>query len=799
MQNSIYQYLENINIKDVIKISSSFNSCLLENNQNQLEDFCDFFKSSKKLLLMNGFSGVGKTELTDFILSYVKEDVFVLKYNCLENTILDDMLLSFFETFRRYTIQGKFTPPRLKVENFTQKINSYFNSISQPVIVVLNSFDMILKENKQDVLNFIKHIKNLPNVKIIITSRTYNYEDFDGIDYSTLTLLAFSKPIFEKFLKDNDIKNIGILSNELYKQTRGYYLYINMAVKIMSFRQYSMGKFFEVYSKSGMSFVDFLIREMLSIIDPVSLHLFRLLAVMRIPLNFNLLKSVHLYGEDRINFYAYNTLLYVDKESVYLPDYYREIIEKQIPDNVMIKLHRACVELYETQLPLKPLERDLKLSRQTMRNEIEYHSLFIPQKPIINSNPALVLQNQLLSVQKTKEAPQEKTINAKISEPLKEETKEEKIEKINFIIEDENLLEDIAGSIKDFVEEKVEKNEFAEKSSSLDLARLLNLAKQEEANYNYKYAVLLYQNALTKDKDDNFDKFLPTIYMKLANAYMNQSQWYEALDYLTKAQDYYENVMDEIKSAEVKLKMAEVYFIIYKQDNAKYILNELNKRANLPKDLYIKINIALGKISDNINEEYTYYNRALSLIDSHTDKSVVTELYYRFAVVNDQKDNANVAANYYKKCITLESNPQKNKYVSQALANLAELYDEAGHTDMALKYYGQSMKIDEDSKNYNGLYSTVRHLSEIYSGKDASKSLKYLNMAYSFAKKLNEPYYIVDTSYEIGNYYLIRKEFSLALKYMEEALRVATSSLPEEDAVRIVSKIDYIKKLNSKL
>jgi archaellum biogenesis ATPase FlaH len=78
------------------------------------------------------------------------------------------MLLSFFETFRKYTILGKFTPPRMKAENFTQKINSYFNSISQPILIVLDSFDVILKENRQDILNFLKHIKNSENVKIIL-------------------------------------------------------------------------------------------------------------------------------------------------------------------------------------------------------------------------------------------------------------------------------------------------------------------------------------------------------------------------------------------------------------------------------------------------------------------------------------------------------------------------------------------------------------------------------------------------------------------------------------------------------
>ena len=45
----------------------------------------------------------------------------------------------------------------------------------------------------------------------------------------------------------------------------------------------------------------------------------------------------------------------------------------------------------------------------------------------------------------------------------------------------------------------------------MTLTDILNSAK-EEAKYNYKHAVLLYQNALKKNDDENFDTFLPTIY-----------------------------------------------------------------------------------------------------------------------------------------------------------------------------------------------------------------------------------------------------------------------------------------------
>ncbi len=363
---------QKINIKD-LAADIPYNHYLIENNERQIGDICDFLQNDKKLLLLNGVAGSGKGEILGYINSYLKQNVVLIKYMCLETTILDDMLLSFFETFRNYAIKGTITLPKAKVDNFTQKINTYFKAVNNPIVVVLHSFQAILKENKKDIMSFIEHLEKFDNIKIILSSRAFDYNEFNNIDYDRISVLAFSKEIFEKYLKDNDIKNIGPISNELYKQTRGYYTYINLSIRIMKLRQYSLVKFLEVYSKSAMSFSEFVRKEALMLIDPVSLHLFRLLALMRIPIHINLIKSLHLFNQERIYFFVQNYLLNVDGESLYIKDYYREIIEQQIQQSVMVKLHKACVELYETQLPLKPLERDLRLSRQTMRNEIDYH------------------------------------------------------------------------------------------------------------------------------------------------------------------------------------------------------------------------------------------------------------------------------------------------------------------------------------------------------------------------------------------------------------------------------------------
>lgn len=783
-------FLENpIVVKDIPK-ECPFDLFLLENNEKQISEICDFLQDdAKKLMLVNGFKGAGKSLVVDFVSTCFNSGVLTLRYNCLETTILDDMLLNFFEAFRVFTVQGKLVPPRIKTENFIQKINSYFNSITRPVVIILHSFEAVLKSNKQEILSFIKHLSALSNVKIIITARNFQFEDFENVDFARVTVLALSQAIFEKYLKSNGIKNIGLISNELYKHTKGYYNYVNLSVKIMRLREYSLVQFLEVFSKSLMAFPDFILREALALVDPVSAHLFRLLTVMRVPIHVNLLKSLHLFDEERVFFFVTNSVLSVDGECLYLQDCFREIIDHQIPENVQVKLHSACIDLYNTQLPLKPLERDLKLSRQTMRNEIEYHSLFIPKKPVLN------LKNvQVIDVNPAVEVVSE-TVPVAVENniPEKEESKEEKINKISFIIEDEAILDGIADSIKDFVTEKIEQTQIVEKSSNLNLTQIINLAKQEEQKYNYKYVISLYQNALTKKDDEHFYFFLPTIYVKLAEAYKHLSQWYEALEYYTQAQDFYYNASNLTKVSEIKLEIANIYYIIYKHDNAKYILTELDNNPNLSNEFHIKVNLALAKLANKLDDEYDCYKKSLQLVDSDVEKSITAQLYYKFAGVCDEKNDIKSAVLYYKKCIALDTNPHSNKYLSRSLANLAELYDEAGQTKSAVKYYKESMKIDTLMKNYNGLFNSAMHMSEINSSIDTNVSLEFLNKALEYAKILNEPFYIVRANLEIGDFYILRKDLEQAYKYFISAYDVAKHSFSKDNLDKVSARIENLK------
>ena len=106
--------------KEIQKQDIGVNPFLIENNIEKVEQILQFFKSETNLLIVNGFMGTGKVLIVNQAVSFLNEDVITLRYNCFETTILDDILLEFFDNFRKLTVQNVIKIPKTKTENFTQ-------------------------------------------------------------------------------------------------------------------------------------------------------------------------------------------------------------------------------------------------------------------------------------------------------------------------------------------------------------------------------------------------------------------------------------------------------------------------------------------------------------------------------------------------------------------------------------------------------------------------------------------------------------------------------------------------------
>ncbi len=766
--------------KIFLNTSGAFlNPVLAENNLNQFCQMSEFFKSDKFLLLVNGFLGTGKSSVTDYFLKFLKTEVITLKYNCYETTILEDLLLSFFERFKELAAENIIQEPKMRSENFVQKINSYFMSITSPVVIVLDSFEEVLKNNKPEILEFLKHLSQTGRVKVVIISRKFDYEDFENVfDYTKISIGALEKHLFEKYLKSSDIKLIGPVSDELYKHTRGYFLYTALAVKIIKIRGLSLYEFIGGFSKSFLSFNDFILREALALVDPVSGHLFRFLTVIRHPVSINLLKAFNLFDEFKIKVFIETMILSKDENMIYLKDYYKSIAENSIPDNVALKLHRSCVELYNTQLPLKPMERDLLISRATMRSEIEYHSMFLPKKPVIKPKHVL-----------------EQAEPSNIEEPV-EIPKKKDISSIRFIFESEeeefSIMNKIADSINEFITFTDEQLKEIEKENNMSILELVNRARQEENNFNFKRVVMIYQRCLMMKNDSDFQTFQPIVYTKLAGAYAKLSDWFNSLKYYEEAAKIYSSAGDILKLSEIKFEIANIYYMMFKRENAKEVLTEIISLKNLHPDSYVKSYILLADLSDDdVDKAYEFLKSALEHAEDSENESLLAELYYKFAIASDEKGETKQAVMFYKNCVEIDK--EKNPFVSGAYSNLAAIYEEADAKDSAIRFYEMSLAIDEENNNLNGIYLSSMKLASLNRRKAPEAAFKFYTRAYETACKLNEVFYKVSSTLAFGDFYLYSKNPEQALRKYFLAKSIAEGNLSENNLKKIERRIEDLK------
>ena len=767
---------ETVDKKLILKQNIGINPFLIENNTAQIEKIAAFLNSQTPLLLVNGFMGTGKVHVVNQALSFLKPEVITLRYNCFETTILDDILLEFFDSFKKLAVQNVINIPKARTENFTKKISAYLESVSQPVVIVINSFEQVLKDNKQEILDFLYHLSKSYKIKTVIISRKFDYNDFRQI-YERVSVSALDKGIFEKYLRAEGFKQIGPLSDELYKHSRGYYFYTSLSVKIMQERRLTLADFLSGYTKSFLSFNDFILREALSLVDPVSGHLFRFLTIMRHPVNVKLLQTLHLYDADRIAYFVDNMVLMREVSLIYLQDYYKIIAENSIAENIAVKIHKSCVELYNTQLPLKPLERDLLISRQTMRKEIEFHSLFIPQKPVFEKKQVTEVQIQAKTAMEA---------------PVTIQEKNEKIKNISFVFESEAnemaIMNKIASSINKFVDITNKKSEALDEIKGLSLVELINLAKQEEQNFEYLKAVMIYQQALSMNTDDDYYTFLPVLYTNLAQDFKKLSDWFNALKYFELAEEFFISACDNEKINECKYEIANIYYITFKRERAEKLLEEILSE-NISLNLRIKSKLLLAGINGQSVKDI------LPETTNGIEKPVLCEMYFKYALNHDEEGDIQTAVKYYKKCVETSRDININSYLSSSLANLASIFDEEGSSDTALKYLQESLRLDELGKNYNGIYISSMKLAEIILSKNPQKALQYLDRAKKCAEELNESFYIASVDTAIGDYFYNRKDYEKALEHYENALKCASDNFTKDNIEKIEMRINDIKKV----
>lgn len=835
-----YQFLNFfLEKKDLLKQNSEvIDPFVLENNKENLENIYDFYGSEKPILFVNGFMGTGKKQVVNYSLNFLSKEAIVLWYNCFETTILDDILLCFFNEFKKLQTQGIISGLKVKTENFTAKINAYFTSIEKPFVIVLNSYDSIQKENLQEIVDFINHVIGFEKVKIVIVSRTLDRKSFDDdLKYERVTLSALDKTLFEKFLKQNKVSFSSSQLDDLYKHTRGYYFYTSLTTSILKYKNYEVKDFMENFKLSFLSYNKFLEKEILDIIPAISVQFFWLLCIMRHGVTSQILKQMHYYNEENIDFLTKNLLLVQSNGLIFVHDYFREQMDIAIPENVSQKLHKFIIDFYESQLPLKPLERGILLSRQTIRNEIEYHTLFLPKKVgEINTNAYKAMakglefdlsrikqgkdtQQQQIDIKETPENNQQvyprqqdkkpdyiSTVSPNVSNvdinlnDLPFKLTEDELKMLGNTSTGKNVSERMQSSINfDIKREDGEvpiSQEQQEEEFKETLAYCLQVAHDEAQKYNFKLACDWYKKALTFNKDENYINELPVIYTKMAYAYHKLNEIDNSLKYYNLAREFYNQIGEVVKENYIKLNIANVYYETYKFDLAKNTLLEIIATKDNPHILTTKAYIALANIEDSLsngNLAFDYYKKALELSNTTMDVETLSELYFKYALSSDDRNDITTAIEYYEKCININRDPKVNKFLSSAYSNIATLYLEKRDNAIAVKNFLQAYQIDEANENYDGIYFSATKLAQIMQRKLPDKAIFYFKKAKQCAEKLNDIFYMASSLLALGDFYYGQKQDALALEEYFTALDLVKNDFSKDNISKIEMRINDIK------
>lgn len=783
---------------------SKINPFLLENNSNQLQKFYNFYKSDINLLYVNGFLGTGKAELVNYSTLFLSTETIVLKYNCFNSTILDDILLTFFNEFKNLSAQNLISAPKIKSENFTQKINTYFAQIEKPFVIILDSFEAILTENRQEILDFIFHLNSLPKVKIILIGRTFESKYFENIPIERITTFAIERQIFDKYLKDEKIKAATAIVDEFYKHTRGYYFFTALSIKLMKKDELSLVDFLTKLKESYLPLYDFLVKQAINLVPASEKNLFWFLSMIRHPISLDLLKKLNLYNEGKFELLTNNLILLQDKSQVYVQDYIKRELDDSIAPNIAHRIHQYIIDLYQTQLPLKPLTRDILISRQTMRKEIEYHELFLPKKYQKTDNPQMDV-NYLSYAKITDFADKAKT--EEDTEGKKSETKSQAYpinlpNKKNININLENLPYQskptkITQTSSPATSDKINQpKEIKSGIENLKIKDILKLIKKAGREYQYTEIIDLAQKALSLEEDKDYGTYLPLIYSKLAQAYQETAKYENALQYYNTAKELYTKANKPVKTDYVKLNISKIFYETYRIENAKELLLEIINKNENPSVLKTKAYLRLANLEENlsnVDEAFNYYKKAIEISDETIDEKTLSELYFKYALALDDKNDTKNSIEFYNKCLKTSDNPKINKYLSPAYSNIATLYLEKNDTVNAINTYKKSYEIDKQSNNLEGMYYSSSKLASILKKNQPEDALKYFNIALDCAKLTKDSFYIVSASLDIGDLYYDKKQDEIALKHYISALDFAQNKLSEDNINKIQLRINDIK------
>lgn len=813
-----------VNESDLIDfLAFKENNFILKHNISAIVNFLKFLKSPNNIFILNGFMGSGKTHCANIFTDFISDDVLLFQNSYQEAITLDDILLSLFKDFTKYHNEKKTILPKIESNIFSEKINAYIKSCNKPMLFIFDSFEINTrsKDIQKDILDFINFLSHFEKIKIVICSRSFKENNLiSDIGVTSHSLSELSKEELYDYLNDYSISGSRYEIDELYKITRGHYILTELSVLILNLTHLSLGAFCSEYTKSARNFLEFIVTKLFSLSSEKFIKLLILLSTIRHGLTEEFLISHDFTTQEDISYLLQKHIIAEKFGQYYVKDYVKSEYLKSFSAETKIQVHEYLIKLYEDELPLKPFDRELFLSRQTMRQEIAFHKDKIGR---LNEELEKTGKSKLSDTKDFNYLSYSKNSGYEV-EPVKEKQKTKryikhiktsdsaKQRRIELSKEDSAIFSTssnnntIENMFKEIVTTQGREEEYTSSEQKnindyeIDIPKSLDeyveIAKKYEKAYNFTSAILYYEKALTYKDDSLFSEKEPVIYSKIAQCYKKIQNYEKAISIYEKAYELYIKKSTE-QAHNILIEIAQIYNELYKFDKVKEVYERILYSANgVSTPMAVKCYLGMSEIADNnleIEDALKYAQMALNTAEKVSDIRLLTECYFKNAILFDDNNNLDMAQKYYLRCIQCSKNIEENPFLSSAYSNLAGISLDNNNISAAKMYYELAIDADKKTNNYEGLYYSYTKLAAIYKNSSTEKHYEYLVKALNAAKRFEDNRYCASTYVEIGEYYSNIKDYKRALKAYMLAKNITSSYSSDNIINKINNGINKIK------
>jgi adenylate cyclase len=169
-----------------------------------------------------------------------------------------------------------------------------------------------------------------------------------------------------------------------------------------------------------------------------------------------------------------------------------------------------------------------------------------------------------------------------------------------------------------------------------------------------------------------------------------------------------------------------------------------------------------------------YWQQAMVMYDSAGDKLGVANMLNNLGAVHFNEGDDDKAIEYYLHSLKVSEEAGDKLRIATALVNIGAVYfNKAATHGQALEYYLRAMPLSEELGDNDAIGTSAVNIGEIYlENKNDTLALFYFEKALEAYKKSengNVPYALND----IGKVYTLRKEYSKAITYQQQAYELA--------------------------